>query len=395
MTYFLCHKNIQVLIFKTENNEISEVCEILNKEHLPIGGFRDYEKGISKTYQFRQWWKNRSIPASRQNLKDALEVLGNITTEQLVSKSYGLSLSDHYWAKPINSNLCWENINFFDNDFSEDVGKALFGTLDVQDLSSISFMSPDNTSDGWLKKKWIIDNGERILLKGGSGSVQQEPFNEVLAFEICKKLKIPHVDYKIVESEGRYYSACKDFVMQQTELVSAWNVKNSFEKSNNESEYTHLINCCRNLGMKDIQEIEKQIANMLVLDCIIANEDRHFNNFGFIRNPTTLEWQGLAPIFDSGTSMFLNEPYKNLELVFALMPYKIKSKPFAKTHKEQLAKVKSQQFCKDLPFENLNDIENLFLKIFSMNEDFPEKRKTLLCNILKNRIKETADFINL
>ncbi len=45
---------------------------------------------------------------------------------------------------------------------------------------------------------------------------------------------------------------------------------------------------------------------MLTLDYIIANGDRHYNNFGFIRNAETLEWQGLAPIFDSGASLWHN-----------------------------------------------------------------------------------------
>ena len=31
---------------------------------------------------------------------------------------------------------------------------------------------------------------------------------------------------------------------------------------------------------------------MLVLDYIISNEDRHCNNFGFIRNAESLEWLG-------------------------------------------------------------------------------------------------------
>ncbi len=34
---------------------------------------------------------------------------------------------------------------------------------------------------------------------------------------------------------------------------------------------------------------------MIVLDYLIANEDRHLNNFGVIRNAETLEWLGFAP----------------------------------------------------------------------------------------------------
>ena len=163
MIYTLCHKDIPVLKFEVQDDEIEDVLEVLDETHLPVGVFREHEKELSRRQQFRAWWRGRAIPASRQNLRDALELLGNITTEQLVTKSFALSLSDQYWAKPESSDLKWSDVNFFENDFSEDVGKALFGTLDLQDISSLSLLSPDNTSDGWLRKKWIIDEGNRIL----------------------------------------------------------------------------------------------------------------------------------------------------------------------------------------------------------------------------------------
>ena len=118
MFYTLCHKDIQVLEFKMEDDEVSDVISILDEKHLPVGVFKDFEKGVSKKQLFRSWWRSRAIPASRQNLRDALEMLGNITTEQLAAKSFGLSLSDQYWAKPVDSPLTWKDVNFFENDFS-------------------------------------------------------------------------------------------------------------------------------------------------------------------------------------------------------------------------------------------------------------------------------------
>jgi hypothetical protein len=43
-----------------------------------------------------------------------------------VEKGLGLSLSDHYWFKPVKSDFTWEQVNHFDNDFSEDIGNYLF-----------------------------------------------------------------------------------------------------------------------------------------------------------------------------------------------------------------------------------------------------------------------------
>ena len=393
MTYILYHKDIPVLTFSLENDEVTAIEKIISHEHLPIGVFKDYEKGIPKKQQFSAWWKSRSIPASRQNIQNALETLGNITTDHLIVKNYGLSLSDQYWARPEGIRIQWEDINFFENSFSEDIGKALFGTLAIQDVSSINFVSPDNTSDGWLKKKWIIDNQNRVLLKGGSGFIQQEPFNELFASEICKLLNIPHVEYSVIEQNERFYSACNDFIDKDTELISALYIRNTCKKSNNDSEFTHLIHCCEELGMDNIETIKKQICDMIVLDSIVANEDRHFNNFGFIRNANTLKWQGLAPVYDTGTSLFLNETMSALEKGFVVGIENSKSKPFAKTHAEQLKKLPCSIYSKDLSFSNLENIDNIFHSIFIQNKEISQNRIDLLYTILQTRIQDTKRMI--
>jgi hypothetical protein len=43
---------------------------------------------------------------------------------------------------------------------------------------------------------------------------------------------------------------------------------------------------------------------MLVFDAVIYNEDRHFGNFGVLRNNRTGEIVAPAPLFDNGQSLF-------------------------------------------------------------------------------------------
>ena len=62
---------------------------------------------------------------------------------------------------PFNVNLDWHKINFFENAFSEDVGDVLTGIKPTDLNDSLDLLSPDNTSDGMLKKKWKIINGKR------------------------------------------------------------------------------------------------------------------------------------------------------------------------------------------------------------------------------------------
>ena len=80
---------------------------------------------------------------------------------------------------------------------------------------------------------------------------------------------------------------------------------------------------------------------MITLDFIIANEDRHLNNFGFIRNAETLEFVGPAPIFDSGASFGFNKINDDIK------PFKdIESKPFKTNVLEQLKLVTSFEWVK-------------------------------------------------
>ncbi|MFQ9798517.1 MAG: hypothetical protein ACLR23_05835 [Clostridia bacterium] len=123
---------------------------------------------------------------------------------------------------PEGSDLTWDRINFFGNDFSEDIGDVLFGADKKAD--GLDFSSPDNTSDGNLKKRWKIINGKRCLVKGGSNPFRQQPFNEAIAAGIMERLDIPHVPYTVTWNKGAPYSVCEDFVTENTELVSAWRI---------------------------------------------------------------------------------------------------------------------------------------------------------------------------
>ena len=213
MNYTLMHKNIKVadLSLDEETGSIVEIGEIYNFAHLPISTTKD-DLSADRAL-LNKWWTDRSIPASRSGVRDALEILRVSTPKLLLAKCYGLSLSDQYWVKPINSDLEWEVVNFFDNDFSEDVGDILFGK--AKDSENISLNSPDNTSDGCLKKRWKIINQKRCLLKAGSLPYEQQPFNEAIASLIMDKLNIDHVSYSVMVDDEKPYSVCVTYHISQ------------------------------------------------------------------------------------------------------------------------------------------------------------------------------------
>ena len=146
----LMNKNVLVVILELDEDTaaIIKVITPLNLTHLPVGV--NTGKVIPNKKELNDWWYGRAIPASRSGIRSALEKMDMNQPKQLLTKCHGLSLSDQYWMKPENSGLSWAAINFFENNFSDEVGNILF---DQQiNHQEINMMSPCNTLDGWLKK---------------------------------------------------------------------------------------------------------------------------------------------------------------------------------------------------------------------------------------------------
>ena len=374
MDYILMHKNIPVASLNLDEDTgfIQKINELYAEKHLPYGV--KVKNGIADRASLNDWWVDRSIPASRSGIVRALEVLNLSSTRMLLLRCFGLSLSDQYWIKPKNSDLEWSKINFFENGFSEDIGDVLLGKVDKK--GHFDFSSPDNTSDGCLKKRWKIVGGKRCLFKSGSNPFMQQPFNEVIASKIATRLNIPHVNYSIVWDDGVPYSVCEDFIDVNTELVSAWRIMQMTKKDNNTSVYQHYINCCKGLGITDIVNA---IDQMLVLDYIIANEDRHQNNFGLIRNAETLEWISAAPIFDSGSSLGYDKLASQI-----IGDFGVECKPFKKKHEEQIKLVSSFKW---IDFHALDGVEEDMVSVLNQaGEYIDEIRKNAIVKSVLRRI---------
>ena len=281
----LMHKDIPVaeLDIDDADGSIGEIIHVLDVDRLPVGSVVD---GDVRRDRLKAWWSGRSIPVTRSGIAHLMRALDLDSTGPLLSRSMGLSLSDHYWIRPSDTNVSWDEVNFFDNGFSDDLGDLLFGK-DVW-VGEMDFRSPDSTSDGLLRKRWKIIGGRRCLIKSGTSPYMQEPFNEVIASRLAEMLGIPAVECRIMEYEGTPCSVCDDFVTKDTELVSAQQVMRSEIHEPGISPYNHLISCCSHHGIDIVPFLDR----MLTLDYIIANGDRHFNNFGILATRTALNGWG-------------------------------------------------------------------------------------------------------
>lgn len=307
----LMNKNEEVLV--AEYNDalkvFTEIYEIKNIDYAPLILFNNYSKDKNITPILTDWFKGRGIPSWRDDLDLLLAKLNITSSFELLDKAFGLSLSDQYWVKPTDSNIQYKDINFFEHDFEDsEFTNATFGN-ELDSSTKISLISPNNTTDGRLKKTWVIENGKRYLLKGGFKNEVMQPFNEVLASMICERLGFDHVCYTLDVVNDKVVSKCECFINTDTELIPAHQIlQGLIEKENAYEEYIKI------LEDKGINNVREKLENMFILDYLILNEDRHLNNFGIIRDVNTLKWIDIAPIFDNGQSLNILD-YNDCELV--------------------------------------------------------------------------------
>lgn len=297
--FLLKHKNNTVMTFTLDANfHVCNIIEIKDKKRLPLY-LQEYNTQLTREL-LDDWINARCIPINRENIDRVLPKLGVSSPRLLITKWFFASLTDHYWITPMLSNVLWKDINLFQNNFIDNFGRILMGTAQ----KSISMKTPDTSLGGQLKKKWKIIDGTRTLIKDGSGESKQEIFNEVIATEICNLLAFDCTPYSIYREENNIYCACPCFASNDVEFVSAYDILGTIKNDYTISMYEHYITTLKSYG---ISKVRQKLEQMLLLDFIMGNIDRHFNNFGVLRNSDTLEFIDVAPIFDTGSSLGSNK----------------------------------------------------------------------------------------
>ncbi len=384
MLYELMHKDTPIAKIEIdEGGMIKKLVEVINAEHFPFGTAP--KRNRLDSTGLRRWWDNRRIPISRDDIGNLTNtsIPANATTHSLLLICKGLSLSDCYWIRQEGSKETFNDVSFFENGFSLDLGDVLFGNTHKKHPS---FMSPDATSEGNLKKRWKIINGKRVLLKSGTPPFKYEVFNEVIASAVLAHLNIPHVEYRIVNDENDIYCACDDFVNYSQDFVTAYMIYASGGKKNDESLYGFFVRRYKELG---IEEPEIALNQMLLVDYILGNEDRHLNNFGILRDAKTLEFVAAAPVFDTGSSLGFDR--KDEDLSYSLpSPWK----PFSTS-----AKPSQLDYIPTLPNVSEDALLSLLNVVISTCDAFgdamPQGRKKAIRSFVAKRIAEVIKHFGI
>ena len=383
-------KEVLLAEYDTATSVFSKIYEVYDINYAPYILKSFYKEDEINDTPFRtnlsEWFRGRGIPSWRDRLDLLLHRLNINAPSELLDKAFGLSLSDQYWLKPYNTKINYDDINFFDNDF--DYSEFLEASLSKNSktiMSENSLKTPNNTTDGMLKKAWIIDGGTRYLLKGGYKNELLQPFNEVLASEICKRLGFNHVSYSLDTYKDTVVSKCPCFITKDTELITCFQIRNDMKRNDNIKDYEEYIKVLEEHGISDARI---KMENMYIIDYLIMNEDRHLNNFGIIRDVNTLKLLDVAPIFDNGQSLNIAY-YDNEEMHISgegRLFYEVK--PF-----DEIIKVVKD--IKRIDLSKLDGIVEWFDELLHKYQNltgFSDTRINRLCILLNRQINKLKEL---
>ena len=312
MNYELRHFDTPLICFSaTEDSSMPEITILWQNDemrHLFPLDLSVSGDGIAK------WLKHRTIPKTRAYVHNFLSKCGlNINRPiNIIKVSKGLSLNDCYWVVEEGFTGKFSDFNLYDNRFSQILALIAFTGYGSSIRTSLA-SCPEFTTNGMLPKCWRREQGCIKLYKGGTSGASNtgcEPYSEYYAYQIAEIMEINAIPYGLSKWKGALCSTCNLFTDKSHSFLPVGRV-------------------VTNGGMKAVREYYealgsdfiKALDDMIVLDALIFNTDRHFGNFGFMVDNKTNQIVAPAPLFDHGNSLFNYAGFEDLTSEETLSAY--------------------------------------------------------------------------
>ncbi len=242
---------------------------------------------LKRTGDVEGWLASRAIDSHRRNsrlLKRALRL--RTADDAAISLAVnGATITDRYWFQRQGESLSYDEICFKENDFSE---LALRG--DPDSFSNKPSRTPELTNIGSFEKCWKLLNGDWWMYKSGNG---REYFSELFICRLGEKLGFPMAYY---EMDGQYIRT-RDF----TEAGAV-----TFEPMSSLTGEDDDYSTCFQQLQEISPNIAKQYLQLIWMDSICFNMDRHTGNFGLLRDVETGKILSLAPNYDNNIALISN-----------------------------------------------------------------------------------------
>lgn len=166
------------------------------------------------------------------------------------------------------------------------------------------------------KKKCLVFQEEPYMVKiMDTAQKETKPMgavSEYLGCHIYALLGIPVQDtilgtYTNPKTKEIFWAvACKDFCGQNDKLLDFSTVRNTIvfsSKEGNNKELKPILISMEEQNMVSVTDLKKRFWDMLIVDALIGNFDRHTGNFGLLVNEANQVIK-LAPVYDCGSSLY-------------------------------------------------------------------------------------------
>lgn len=251
-------------------------CKVYYKTFMPYDLYfeesENFDDLIDNINNFYYWCASRVLTLDRQYAKEILNSIGatQSTTDkdraEIALSYHCLSLADIFWVKYKDEKIEFDSINLYQNHLKKSfIDVSLRGKQ--MTIQNSYLIADDMSTNGCFPKAWIReDDGFSLLKDGGIEFVE----NEILASRICQCFDCNQVIYNEYTFDGQKVSESKIITSLEYGTVS----KRAFEVY------------AQNKGIDHMEYILKLDAHgyymMNILDYLIGNTDRHWENWGLL-----------------------------------------------------------------------------------------------------------------
>lgn len=241
------------------------------------------------------WLESRTIDNSRPNakrLKQFLKLSG-LSDSEIAMQVNGAVITDTYWVCLEDDHLSYDDdIRFHDYRLGELalLGDSSYLKKDIRD-DKFNIRTPELTNIGSFEKCWQRENGKWWLYKQGT---DYEQFSELFICKFGKLMGFRMAEYELCERWEHKWIRSQDF-------TNATGINYESARSLVRDEEDYLFNYKKIYQLNP--SMAKEYLDILFMDTICLNMDRHTENYGFMRNSETGEFIGMAPNYDNNIAL--------------------------------------------------------------------------------------------
>lgn len=268
------------------------------KDWLQDTDFSTIENMKRSVYQFdvfKDFLLSRLLSFSRENAKAILNSISGTQSSstaeklKLVTMCRGLTMIDNFWLKEEDEDILFSQVNLR----KVRLGDAAFPiAIDGKVISATnSVLDPEITTSGMFAKTWYRGKEGIQLWKTDKTLDKINTKAEVLVSQFLDALDVPHVKYQHAKVNDVLLAVCDSISTDDVSLVTAQAVRD----------------WCRHTG-KDFYkwlytDYKHTFEQMVAIDYIIANTDRHWENWGFLVDNKTNHIIKMAPLYDHNQAL--------------------------------------------------------------------------------------------